>query len=159
MHKYQHVLKALIKVNPSNIWRLVTLRTSVANLDKHIGHQMAKWGPPTIHDDQANLLFKLLQDVTTKKNNCSTGARLPDFMKELVRCIRSDADRPRTEPSVKSEQLVAVSTKKAGADSLATRSPSSANRSAPRLRRYLIRVLTESNTEESLPATASYPEV
>jgi hypothetical protein len=123
MYKYQNVLEAFINKNSANIWRLVTLRNAVANVDKHIGNQMAKWGPPTIHDDQAHVLFKLLQRVTSAKQKCSTGARLPDFMNELVRCIRSEAGISCMDASVKSEQLVAVSPQQGKADSLAIRSP------------------------------------
>ena len=159
MYKYQDVLKAFINKNPANIWRLVTLRNAVANLDKQIGNQIAKWGPPTIHDDQAHLLFKLLQQVTSTKTSCSTGARLPDSMKELVRCIRSEAERSCMDASVKSKQLVAVSPQKGKADSLAIRSPPTTKKGGIKGRRSLIRVLTKSNTDESSPETAKHPEV
>ena len=109
------LLAAMLKLNPSNIWRKETTGESELKIDHETTKQilvilfslyqrgMGRLGRQnrqiddetrenTVHDDQAAALLCLLQELTAKQNATTSGVRKRECIRRLLKLIDPPED-------------------------------------------------------------------
>lgn len=160
--EFAKTLDSLLVMNNTNIWNKKHILSGIQEWDTKCGKHMKKFGKASVYDDQAVRLMALLQELATRKRNTTTGARLPNFMKQLIDRIDQDDDIPGSPSPMRSRDgLSDVSPQKSTEtqlvkhetpDSKAISTPST---SASSGRKPLIRRLTKSDSESSAHSIAS----
>ena len=160
--EFAKTLDSLLVMNNTNIWNKKHILSGIQAWDNKCGKNMKKFGKASVYDDQAVRLMALLQELATRKRNTTTGARLPNFMKQLIDRIDQDDDIPGSPSPMRSRDgLSDVSPQKSTEtqlvkhetpDSKAISTPST---SASSGRKPLIRRLTKSDSESSAHSIAS----
>ena len=160
--EFAKTLDSLLVMNNTNIWNKKHILSGIQAWDNKCGKNMKQIGKASVYDDQAVRLMALLQELATRKRNTTTGARLPNFMKQLIDRIDQDDDIPGSPSPMRSRDgLSDVSPQKSTEtqlvkhetpDSKAISTPST---SASSGRKPLIRRLTKSDSESSAHSIAS----
>jgi hypothetical protein len=160
--EFAKTLDSLLVMNNTNIWNKKHILSGIQAWDNKCGKNMKQIGKASVYDDQAVRLMALLQELATRKRNTTTGARLPNFMKQLIDRIDQDDDIPGSPSPMRSRDgLSDVSPQKSTEtqlvkhetpDSKAISTPST---SASSGRKPLIRRLTKSDSESSARSIAS----
>jgi len=160
--EFAKTLDSLLVMNNTNIWNKKHILSGIQAWDNKCGKNMKQFGKASVYDDQAVRLMALLQELATRKRNTTTGARLPNFMKQLIDRIDQDDDIPGSPSPMRSRDgLSDVSPQKSTEtqlvkhetpDSKAISTPST---SASSGRKPLIRQLTKTDSESSAHSIAS----
>ncbi len=160
--EFAKTLDSLLVMNNTNIWNKKHILSGIQAWDNKCGKNMKQIGKASVYDDQAVRLMALLQELAIRKRNTTTGARLPNFMKQLIDRIDQDDDIPGSPSPMRSRDgLSDVSPQKSTEtqlvkhetpDSKAISTPST---SASSGRKPLIRRLTKSDSESSAHSIAS----